>query len=329
MISICIPNYNSASTIRETINSILAQTYTDFELVVVDNCSTDGSYKIIKTFTDKRIKLYKNNKNLGCGGNLEECIKKSSNNEILFVSADDIIDKNATRLIIDAFNKSPDIGVVLRPYFWFEKDINKPLRQTKQFHHDLIINPNTVNFQQIQDAVALTDQISGIAIRKKFIKTRVINHPFIEIASLILPIIRDHKTYILHQNIIAVRIGSSGSKISKVYENSPMMTWKNLIDNTYKENKFIPIRNYLIMNFVATNYIGLIQIKNYGTFYQLTREIYYLIILRPQNIAHPLFLVYSIFTLLCPKFILQRLVPFFKDKINSKMTNKIEFEYFI
>ena len=63
-LSVCIPVYNGADTIRQTIQSILAQTFKDFELLIVDNASTDNTVNIVRSFTDNRIKLYLNEKTM-------------------------------------------------------------------------------------------------------------------------------------------------------------------------------------------------------------------------------------------------------------------------
>ena len=55
--SICIPNYNYGSYIGETIKSVLNQTYENYEIIVVDNASTDDSLSVIKSFKDSRIKF--------------------------------------------------------------------------------------------------------------------------------------------------------------------------------------------------------------------------------------------------------------------------------
>ena len=59
-LSVCIPVYNGADTIRQTIQSILAQTFKDFELLIVDNASTDNTVNIVRSFTDDRIKVHLN-----------------------------------------------------------------------------------------------------------------------------------------------------------------------------------------------------------------------------------------------------------------------------
>ena len=60
MISVLMPVYNSEKYILHTVNSILKQTYTDFEFIIIDDASTDNSVKLISQIADKRIKLYIN-----------------------------------------------------------------------------------------------------------------------------------------------------------------------------------------------------------------------------------------------------------------------------
>ena len=58
--SICIPNYNYGKYIGDTLKSVLSQTYQNFEVIVVDNASTDDSLEVVKSFKDDRIKLFIN-----------------------------------------------------------------------------------------------------------------------------------------------------------------------------------------------------------------------------------------------------------------------------
>lgn len=64
-ISVIMPVYNTAKYLNEAIESILNQTFTDFEFIIIDDCSTDGSKNIIKSYNDKRIILIENEFNKG------------------------------------------------------------------------------------------------------------------------------------------------------------------------------------------------------------------------------------------------------------------------
>jgi glycosyltransferase involved in cell wall biosynthesis len=87
--SIIIPVYNKVRFIKETINSVLAQTFTDFELIIINDGSTDGSEKAITAFIDPRIKYFtQQNQGVSAARNLG--ISKASADYITFLDADDI-----------------------------------------------------------------------------------------------------------------------------------------------------------------------------------------------------------------------------------------------
>lgn len=93
--SICIPNYNYEKYLGETIQSVLAQTYPHFEIIVVDNASTDRSVEIVKAFKDERIQLFRNPCNVGFGPNLDRAASKANNPYIIMLSSDDLMKPNA------------------------------------------------------------------------------------------------------------------------------------------------------------------------------------------------------------------------------------------
>ena len=74
-VNICIPVYNGSAYIAESINSVLAQTYEDFQLIVCDNCSTDNTGEIVRSFQDPRITYIRNAENLGLVGNANRCLE--------------------------------------------------------------------------------------------------------------------------------------------------------------------------------------------------------------------------------------------------------------
>ena len=87
--SICIPNYNYGRYIGETIQSVLDQTYQNFEIIVADNASTDNSVEVVESFKDKRIRLYKNRHNIGFAPNLQRATMFAQNQYINLLSSDD------------------------------------------------------------------------------------------------------------------------------------------------------------------------------------------------------------------------------------------------
>ncbi len=94
LVSIIIPVYNAEKFIDETINTVLNQTYTNWELLLVNDCSTDNSVKLIKKYLkDNRIKLINNKTNSKAAISRNNGIKKAKGRYICFLDADDLWNK--------------------------------------------------------------------------------------------------------------------------------------------------------------------------------------------------------------------------------------------
>ena len=94
-VSVIMSAYNSQNSIKDSIKSVLGQTYGNFEFLILDDGSSDDTEKIIKNYAnkDKRIKFFKNNKNLGLTKSLNILIGMSKGNIIARQDADDISKK--------------------------------------------------------------------------------------------------------------------------------------------------------------------------------------------------------------------------------------------
>src|SRR5580700_2357040 len=89
--SICIPNYNYERYPGRTIQSILDQDYQDFEILVSDNASTDGSVALVQSFDDPRIQLHINACNVGFSGNLDRSARMATGACMIMLSSDDLM----------------------------------------------------------------------------------------------------------------------------------------------------------------------------------------------------------------------------------------------
>ena len=96
-LSILMPVYNGSKWVKQTIDSILRQSYSNFELIISDDNSTDNTIDIIKDIKDNRIKIFKNDTNLGYPSNLEKArLLSSKDSDILYLMGqDDILAKDA------------------------------------------------------------------------------------------------------------------------------------------------------------------------------------------------------------------------------------------
>lgn len=91
LISVIMSNYNTPEEyLREAIESILNQTYSDFEFIIVDDCSTDNSLEIIKSYKDPRISVIKNEVNMGITKSLNRALAVSKGEFVARMDADDI-----------------------------------------------------------------------------------------------------------------------------------------------------------------------------------------------------------------------------------------------
>ena len=99
-VSIITPSYNCAKYIKETIESVLTQTYTNWEMVIVDDCSTDGTYEIIKKYadTDNRIKYHQLSHNSGAAVARTTAMELASGDYLAFLDSDDLWDPKKLEL---------------------------------------------------------------------------------------------------------------------------------------------------------------------------------------------------------------------------------------
>lgn len=90
LVSIIMPAYNCGRFIKESIDSVLAQTYTNWELLIVDDCSTDNTKAIVSTYDDKRIRYMRNPQNMGAALTRNKALREAKGRYIAFLDADDM-----------------------------------------------------------------------------------------------------------------------------------------------------------------------------------------------------------------------------------------------
>jgi glycosyltransferase involved in cell wall biosynthesis len=111
--SICIPSYNAEKFIGDTIRSILAQTYQNLEIIVCDDCSTDNTLQVVKSFTDPRIAVYVNEHNLGCTENYNKALSYAQGTYVKLLCDDDIMAPQCVEKQVAAFEQNKDKNIVM------------------------------------------------------------------------------------------------------------------------------------------------------------------------------------------------------------------------
>ena len=122
LVSICIPAYNAAPYLGQTIESALAQMFADFELVVVDNASTDETFGIAQDYAgrDRRIRVYRNSENLGSKGNFNRCIDLAEGEWIKFLCADDWLEPACIARMLAAIRPGVLVMTCIEKYVFEE-----------------------------------------------------------------------------------------------------------------------------------------------------------------------------------------------------------------
>ena len=109
-ISVLLPVYNGGEYLKQSLQSVLDQQFTPFEILIIDDCSTDGSFDYLRNIKDPRISLFRNEQNKGLFFNLNFLVTQSKSPLIKLWAQDDIMYANCLGSFVDFFNKYPNIG---------------------------------------------------------------------------------------------------------------------------------------------------------------------------------------------------------------------------
>lgn len=110
-ITVLMPTYNVAPWVKESIDSVLAQTYTDFELLVLDDCSTDNTVEIVRSYGDPRIRIVEGEHNVGLSENLNRGISLSNTELLARMDGDDIAEPTWLERGVAVLDSHPDVGI--------------------------------------------------------------------------------------------------------------------------------------------------------------------------------------------------------------------------
>ena len=122
LVTIYIINYNYGKYLQKSIESVLNQTFKNFELIIIDDGSTDSSKSIISKFkNNSKIRVvYQKNKGLNQSNNL--ALKKSKGRFIIRLDADDWLDIRALEILVNAIKKDNEIGLVFPDYYEVDEE---------------------------------------------------------------------------------------------------------------------------------------------------------------------------------------------------------------
>lgn len=110
-VTVLMPTYNVAPYVREAIDSVLQQTYSDFELLVIDDCSTDNTIEVVRSIDDPRIRIVQNEKNVGLAENLNRGLSHITTEYVARMDGDDIAEPCWLEREVAILDNHPDIGI--------------------------------------------------------------------------------------------------------------------------------------------------------------------------------------------------------------------------
>jgi glycosyltransferase involved in cell wall biosynthesis len=111
LVSVLVTSYNRSEYICETIDSILNQTYPNFEIIICDNCSTDNTMNVIKKYADNpRVRIYQNKENIGQFPNRNKIAGYAKGKYIKYVDSDDLIYPHGLEIIVEGMEQFPEAG---------------------------------------------------------------------------------------------------------------------------------------------------------------------------------------------------------------------------
>ncbi len=221
--SVVMTVYNAEKYLRAAIDSVLAQTEKNFELIIVNDCSTDSSEEIVKSYTDERIRYFKNEKNLKVSKTRNFGVAQAKTNLIAFIDSDDVwletklekqlklINETGTRICYGPCGFIDDDGTLLNRVF----DV-----------------PKSVNFKRLLKQNVITPSLS------MFDKTLLEKYPF--------------EADSVHEDFVATLKMLKGENLTAYSVDEPLILYR-LTNNSKSRNKF----KSMVMTYKSYKLVGL------------------------------------------------------------------------
>ena len=253
LISVIINCRNSQKYIKETIDSVINQTYKNFEIIIVNNNSTDNTKNIIFSYSDQRIKYFELNKSISLGAARNIALKESSGEFIAFIDSDDIWDKSKIEQTLKEFQNN--IGLVYSDVVYFNSEKSFNLYKGRKAYEGNCFSSLLIDYNLC---------ISSCVISRKYMNKFLFdeNLNVCEDLDFFLKISYKSKLKYVPKTLVKYRI--HGSNLSITNQHMFYEEFKIVLKNL--QQKF-NIENKLIIKMEDINYI------NYAKFFWKNRKI--------------------------------------------------------
>ena len=149
-VSVIFTSYNHEQFICEAIDSVLNQTFTDFELIIMDDFSTDDSWRLIKEYTDPRIRAFRSDRNVGGGLAVNRAISELAIGEYIAIHhSDDVWECDKLEMQVAFLDAHADVGAVFSDAFPISED-GLPFAESNHFYFDVFNQPNRTRHEWLR-----------------------------------------------------------------------------------------------------------------------------------------------------------------------------------
>ncbi len=153
-ISVLIPSYNVEKYIQEAVESVLNQNFDGYEIIIVDDCSTDGTWKVLQKYkSNPKIRLYRNDHNLGISRTRNRLISLSEAKYVVWQDSDDISYPNRLSLQFEFMEQNPDVGISSGSLEFFDE--SGPLSIRTYFEDDKSARKTIFRYSPVTQGAAI------------------------------------------------------------------------------------------------------------------------------------------------------------------------------
>jgi glycosyltransferase involved in cell wall biosynthesis len=235
LVSICIPSYNSGEFIKQTLDSVLAQTYTNIEVIVTDDVSKDDTVQIARSINDVRLKVFVNEKNLGVVENWNRSIELAKGEYIKIMGGDDLLDPKCIEEQLNIFLTTKENIALVSSYKYVINHKNKVVIYKKGFRETIMDGAEAIKRSAIDGSNMLGEPVAGLFRKADFLKVGKYRTCPIYMIDMDLwaRILKLGKFYVIHKPLYSFRI--SPASLSSVMRSSQVKEFNTYVDTMQRE----------------------------------------------------------------------------------------------
>ncbi len=210
MVTVIIPCYNCEKYIEQTLDSVLNQSYSDFKIIAIDDCSTDTTLQILKEYSKKysKVKIHSNKENLGVAHTRNKGVKMSNFPYIAFLDADDVWEKEKLAVQMKYLIENTEVDVACTSYLLCNEELSEQIsiyKVPKDIKYKTLMYENVIG-------------LSTVVLKKEVFQKFEMNNKYMhEDYELWLKLLRNgYKAVGLHDVLVKYRVYNQSRNTNKI-----------------------------------------------------------------------------------------------------------------